>query len=71
VYYRSAFEQIKKLSNLELPKKFQLLPPFNANLYHWEQEYFFTFMVEGFLGMNANLLRENVAFLDLSTRLGV
>jgi aminoglycoside/choline kinase family phosphotransferase len=70
VYYRSAFEQIDKLFYAKVPKDFHLMPPFDAKLYRWEQEYFFEFMVEDFLGMDTKALRENAAFLDLSNRLG-
>ncbi len=68
--YRSAFEQVDKLFYAKPPKDFQLMPPFDAALYRWEQEYFFEYMVEDFLGLDAGELRKNQAFIDLSQRLG-
>jgi aminoglycoside/choline kinase family phosphotransferase len=69
-YYRSAFEQVDKLFYAKPPKDFHLMPPFDAALYRWEQEYFFEYLVEDFLGLNAATLRKNPAFIELATRLG-
>jgi hypothetical protein len=69
-YYRSAFEQVDRLFYAKPPKDFHLMPPFDAALYRWEQEYFFEYMVEEFLGMDARSLKENPVFTDLSQRLG-
>jgi aminoglycoside/choline kinase family phosphotransferase len=68
--YRSAFQQVDKLFYAKPAKDFHLMPPFDAALYRWEQEYFFEFMVEDFLGMNAGPLRGNPVFTDLADRLG-
>jgi hypothetical protein len=69
-YYRSAFEQVDRLFYAKPAKDFHLMPPFDATLYRWEQNYFFEFLVEEFLGMDAGPLRKNQAFIDLSERLG-
>ena len=69
-YYRSAFEQVDRMFYAKPAKDFHLMPPFDAALYRWEQNYFFEFLVEEFLGMDAGPLRENQAFIDLSERLG-
>lgn len=69
-FYRSAFEQVDKLFYAKPAKDFHLMPPFDAALYRWEQEYFFEYMVEEFLGRDASGLRENTAFIELSQRLG-
>jgi aminoglycoside/choline kinase family phosphotransferase len=69
-YYRSAFEQVDKLFYAKPPKDFHLMPPFDAGLYRWEQEYFFEYLVEDFLGLNAEPLRKNSVFIELATRLG-
>lgn len=69
-YYKSAFEQVDKLFYAKPAKDFHLMPPFDAGLYRWEQEYFFEFMVEDFLGMDATGLRADPVFKDLATRLG-
>jgi aminoglycoside/choline kinase family phosphotransferase len=68
--YRSAFEQVDKLFYAKPAKEFHLMPPFDAALYRWEQEYFFEYMVEDFLGLDAGELRKNPALIDLSQRLG-
>lgn len=69
-FYRSAFEQIDRLFYAKAPKEFHLMPPFDAALYRWEQEYFFEYLVEDFLGMDAGPLRENQAFKDMAEKLG-
>jgi hypothetical protein len=68
--YRSAFEQVDRLFYAKQPKDFQLMPPFDAKLYRWEQQYFFEHLVEDFLGQDASALRENPVFTDLAERLG-
>ena len=47
--YRSAFEQVDRLFYAKPPKDFQLMPPFDAKLYRWEQQYFFEHLVEELL----------------------
>ena len=71
-FYRSAFEQVDKLFYAKPPKDFHLMPPFDAALFRWEQEYFFEYMVEEFLDLYgvAAALRKNPAFTDLAERLG-
>jgi len=68
--YRSAFEQVDRLFYAKPPKDFQLMPPFDAKLYRWEQQYFFEHLMEDFLGQDASGLRENPVFTDLAERLG-
>jgi aminoglycoside/choline kinase family phosphotransferase len=68
--YQSAFEQIDRLFYAKPPKDFHLMPPFDAALYRWEQEYFFEYLVEGHLGMEASALRKNPVFTELADRLG-
>ncbi len=68
--YTSAFEQVDRLFYAKPPKDFHLMPPFDANLYRWEQQYFFEYLVEDFLGMDATALGKNPAFTELSDRLG-
>jgi aminoglycoside/choline kinase family phosphotransferase len=69
-FYRSAFEQVDKLFYAKPAKDFHLMPPFDAALYRWEQEYFFEYLVEDYLGMDAGPLRKNPVFADLAERLG-
>jgi aminoglycoside/choline kinase family phosphotransferase len=69
-YYRQAFEQVDRLFYARPPKDLQLMPPFDAELYRWEQEYFFEHYVEGILGMDASALRGDPAFTELAEKLG-
>jgi N-acetylmuramate 1-kinase len=55
--YRSAFEQVDQLFYAKPPKDFHLMPPFDAALYRWEQEYFLRVSGGGFPGMDATALR--------------
>lgn len=68
--YRSAFEQIDRLFYAKPPKDFALMPPFDAALYRWEQEYFFEHLVEDHLGLDAAALRSHPAFSEMAERLG-
>ncbi len=68
--YRSALEQVDRLFYAKPEKDFVLMPPFDAALYRWEQEYFFEYLVEGHLGLDAGALRRNPAFGSLAERLG-
>jgi len=68
--YRLAFEQVDKLFYAKVPKEFHLMPPFDAALYRWEQQYFFEHLVEDFLGMDATALRKNEAFTEMAEKLG-
>lgn len=68
--YKSAFEQIDRLFYAKAPKEMHLMPPFDAALYRWEQEYFFEYLVEEFLGMDAGPLRSNPVFQEMADKLG-
>lgn len=68
--YRSAFRQVDRLFYAKAPKELHLMPPFDAALYRWEQNYFFDHLVEDHLGMDATALRKNPAFTDMAERLG-
>lgn len=68
--YRSAFEQVDKLFYAKPPKDFVLMPPFDAALYRWEQDYFFDHLVEDYLKLDSKPLRQHTAFLDQAQRLG-
>ncbi|MGA0854134.1 MAG: phosphotransferase, partial [Luteolibacter sp.] len=68
--YRSAFEQVDRLFYAKTPKDFHLMPAFDAQLYRWEQEYFFEHLVEDHLGMDAGPLRKNPVFNSLAESLG-
>jgi N-acetylmuramate 1-kinase len=69
-FYRSALTQVDKLFYIKPPKDFELMPPFDKALYAWEQEYFFEYLVEDHLGMDAAALRSHPAFGSLAERLG-
>ena len=69
-FYRSALEQVDKLFYAKPPKDFELMPPFDAALYRWEQQYFIEYLVEGFLGMDTTPLKDHPAFTALAEKLG-
>lgn len=68
--YESAFRQIDRLFYAKAPKDFVLMPPFDADLYRWEQEYFIEHVVEEMLGMDAGPLRRDPVLGDMAVRLG-
>ncbi|HSP43462.1 MAG TPA: phosphotransferase [Luteolibacter sp.] len=69
-FYRQAFEQVDRLFYSRPPKDLHLMPPFDAELYRWEQEYFFEHFVEGLLGMDAAALRRDGSFREMAEKLG-
>lgn len=68
--YRSAFEQVDRLFYARPPKDLELMPPFDADLYRWEQEYFFEHIVEDFLGKDARPLRSHPGLQEMAEQLG-
>jgi aminoglycoside/choline kinase family phosphotransferase len=69
-YYRSALEQIDLLFFTKVPKDLELMPPFDADLYRWEQKYFFDYFIEDFLKESPVALEKNEAFIEMAEGLG-
>ena len=72
-YYKSVIKQLDKLFYTRKPKDIDFQPPFDADLYLWEQDYFFEFFAEAYLGMSAAEtapLKSDPALKDLATPLG-
>ncbi|MDP4626291.1 MAG: phosphotransferase [Akkermansiaceae bacterium] len=68
--YRSALEQVDRLFYARVPKDLELMPPFDADLYRWEQKYFFDYFIEDFLKESPVALEKNEAFTDMAEGLG-
>lgn len=68
--YESALEQLDRLFFARIPKDFPFMPAFDAGMYRWEQEYFFEYVVEKFLGKNASELRGDSAFAEMAEAMG-
>lgn len=69
-FYRTALEQIDRLFYAKIPKDFELMPPFDADLYRWEQRYFFDHFVEDFLKLSPVSLERNEDFIEMAESLG-
>jgi aminoglycoside/choline kinase family phosphotransferase len=69
-YYRSALTQIDQLFYARPPKDLELMPPFDENLYRWEQEYFMDHLVGDYLGMDSAPLRQSAELIKLAQGLG-
>lgn len=69
-YYRSALEQVDRLFFTKVPKDLELMPPFDADLYRWEQTYFFDYFIEDFLKESPVTLEKNEAFIEMANGLG-
>ena len=69
-YYRSVFTQLDKLAYTKVPKELEMMPPFTADTYEWEQNYFIDHFVGEHLGMDGEALRNHELLTALSTRLG-
>ncbi len=71
--YRSAFKQLDKLFYTRPPKDLEFQPEFDADMYVWEQEYFFDNLAESYLGMTpteTQPLRDHPALKHMSDSLG-
>lgn len=69
-YYRSALEQIDRLFYAKVPKDLELMEPFDADLYRWEQKYFFDYFIEDFLKESPVALENDERFVNLAAGLG-
>ncbi|QTN34109.1 phosphotransferase [Akkermansiaceae bacterium] len=69
-FYRSALEQVDRLFYAKVPADLELMPPFDADLYRWEQRYFFDHFIEDFLGESPVALEKNEAFTEMAAKLG-
>ncbi len=69
-YYRSALEQVDRLFYAKVPADLELMEPFDAELYRWEQKYFFDYFIEDFLQENPRPLEEDEAFTEMAEALG-
>jgi len=69
-YYRSLFEQVDRLWYIKAPKDLDLMPPFTAESYQWEQDYFIEHLVENHLAMDGAALHDDPALTALRNRLG-
>jgi len=71
--YRSIFEQLDKLFYSRPPKDLEFQPPFDTDMYVWEQDYFFDNLAEIHLGMSAGeteSLRQHPALKNMAEALG-
>ncbi|MFC4991400.1 aminoglycoside phosphotransferase family protein [Rubritalea tangerina] len=71
--YRSALAQLDKLFYTRAPKDLDFQPPFDPELYQWEQDYFFDNFAEIHLGMSSGeteKLRTHPALKKMTESLG-
>ena len=69
-FYRSALEQVDRLFYTRVPEDLELMEPFDADLYRWEQKYFFDYFIEDFLKESPVPLEKNESFLQMAKSLG-
>jgi len=71
--YKQVFQMLDKLFYTRAPKDLEFQPPFDAELYTWEQDYFFDFFAEAYCGMSSSEtvpLREQPALKKMADSLG-
>jgi len=71
--YRSTFQQLDKLFYTRPPKDLEFQPAFDADMYVWEQEYFYDYLAEAYLGMSVSdtqSLRNAPALKKMAEALG-
>lgn len=71
--YRSAFEQLDKLFYTRPPKDLEFQPPFDKDMYRWEQDYFYDQVADEYLKMNPAVvdeLSEHPALAQMAKDLG-
>ena len=69
-FYRSALEQVDRLFYTRVPADLELMPPFDASVYRWEQKYFFDYFIEDFLKESPVPLEKDEAFVEMTEALG-
>lgn len=69
-FYRAALEQVDRLFYAKVPADLELMPPFDADLYRWEQRYFFDHFIEDFLKESPVALEKDEAFVEMAAKLG-
>jgi hypothetical protein len=69
-FYRSALEQVDRLFYSKVPADLELMPSFDADLYRWEQKYFFDGFIEDFLKESPVPLEKDNTFVEMAERLG-
>lgn len=69
-FYRSALEQVDRLFYTKVPPDLELMPPFDADLYRWEQRYFFDHFIEDFLQESPVALENDETFVEMAAKLG-
>jgi aminoglycoside/choline kinase family phosphotransferase len=69
-FYRAALEQVDRLFYTKVPADLELMPPFDADLYRWEQRYFFDHFIEDFLQESPVALENDEAFVEMAKGLG-
>ena len=69
-YYRAALEQVDRLFYTKVPADLELMPPFDADLYRWEQRYFFDHFIEDFLQESPVALEKDETFVEMAKGLG-
>lgn len=71
--YRSTFRQLDKLFYTRPPKDLEFQPAFDTDMYVWEQEYFYDYLAETYLGMShgeTQALRNDPALKKMAESLG-
>ena len=71
--YRSTFQQLDKLFYTRPPKDLEFQPAFDADMYVWEQEYFYDYLAETYVGMSygeTQGLRNDPALKKMAESLG-
>ncbi len=66
--YEAALAEVAKLHAVS-EADIRLQPPFDEELYQWEQDYFFDEFIQGHLGVDASALRNESCFRELRDEL--
>lgn len=69
-YYREVFTQLAKLSRVAVPAGYDIMPPFTAETYRWEQEYFATHYLGTHLGKDVEAFLGHPLITELELSLG-
>ncbi len=68
-YYIDALKQVDQLHRIKIPPEVELQPPFDQNMYRWEQEYFAQHFLQGCLGKNPGQFLNHPACVSLASSL--
>jgi len=69
-YYQTTFTELAKLSTIDVPSGYDIMPAFTEETYRWEQEYFAEHFIGTHLGLDPKSILSHPKLVSLAHELG-